>query len=143
MAQTPSDFLETYQGRSFSHVQLKEMLLMENMKRKKNRNENKLDHTAFWRFHLKTAWHGEAIRTEETLWPHCQLSCYTTNTSPVSPPSSSTSCLSLSSISHQELPPINRDSRHQARNLRRVDLFSRLFNIISKHKPVPQGRWTT
>lgn len=115
------------------------------MKRRKNRNEKKLDHIAFGRFRLKTAQHGEAIRKGETLWPHCQLSCYTTNTSQVSLYSfSSSCCLSLSSISYQELPPINRESRHQARNLRRLDLFSRLSQHHFQAQPVPrEGRWTT
>lgn len=115
------------------------------MKRTKNRNEKKLDHIAFGRFRLKTARHGEAIRKEETLWPHCQLSCYTTNTSQVSLYSfSSSCCLSLSSISYQELPPINRESRHQVRNLRRLDLFSRLSNHHFQPQPVlREGRWTT
>lgn len=118
------------------------------MKRRKNRNEKKLDHIAFGRFRLKTAWHGEAIRKEETLWPHCQLSCYSTNTSQVSlyssSFSSSSSCLSLSSCSYQELPPINRDSRHQARNLRRLDLFSRLSQHHFQAQPDPRGgSWTT
>lgn len=115
------------------------------MKRTKNRNEKKLDHIAFGRFRLKTAQHGEAIRKEETLWPHCQLSCYTTNTSQVSLYSFFFSCcLSLSSISYQELPPINRESRHQARNLRRLDLFLRLSQHHFQAQPVPrEGRWTT
>lgn len=114
------------------------------MKRKRNRIENKLDHIAFWRFRLKTACHGEAIRKEETLWPQCQLSCNTKNTSQVPPtPPLPPVFLSLSSISHQELPPINRDSRHQARNLRRLDLFSRLSQHHFQAQPVPRGRWTT
>lgn len=65
----------------------------------------------------------------------------TPQTHPKCPPSSS--CLSLSSISHQELPPINRDSRHQARNLRRLDLFSWMSQHRFQAQPVPRGRWTT
>lgn len=115
------------------------------MKRTKNRNGKKLDHIAFGRFRLKTARHGEAIRKEETLWLHCQLSCYTTNTSQVSLYSfSSSCCLSFSSISYQELPPINRESRHRARNLRRLALFSRPSQHHFQAQPVPrEGRWTT
>lgn len=29
------------------------------LKRERNKNKNKLDHSAFWRFSLKTIWHGE------------------------------------------------------------------------------------
>lgn len=131
-------------GKEFQLCPAKGNVFDGDMKGKKNRNEIKLDHTAFWRFRLKTAWHGKAIRKEETLWPQCQLSCYTTNTSQVPPPTSfSSSCLFLSSISHQELPPINRKSHHQARNLRRPDLFSRLPQHHFQAQPVPWGRWTT
>lgn len=52
------------------------------------------------------------------------------------------SCLSLSSISHQVVPPMNRDICHQARNLRRLDLFSRLSQHQLQAPPALSGRWT-
>lgn len=79
---------------------------------------------------MKIVWHGEAIRRAETVWPHCELFCCTTNTSQVSnspaPPHPS-----LSSILHQVLPPINKDIGHQARNLRRLIPFQDGLCIIS------------
>lgn len=73
-------------GKEFQLCPAKGNVFDGDMKGKKNRNEIKLDHTAFWRFRLKTAWHGKAIRKEETLWPQCQLSCYTTKHIPSAPP---------------------------------------------------------
>lgn len=81
---------------------------------------------------MKIVWHGEAIRRAETVWPHCELFCCATNTSQVSPsPARPPPCLSLSSIPHQVLPPINKDIGHQARNLRRLIPFQDGLCIIS------------
>lgn len=88
---------------------------------------------------------GKGRQSEKKRW-FCLSASYpaTPQTHPKCPPPTLLfSHLSLSSISHQELPPKNRDSRHQARNLRRLDLLSRMSQHHFQAQPVPGGRWTT
>lgn len=123
-------------GRRFSYIQLKERPFMETWKER--RIEAKTS--------LTTAHFGDSVWRLSGMGRHLGRRRFfgltaTPQTHPKCP--SSFPCFSLSSISHQVLPNMNRDTCHQARNLRRLDLFSRLSQHHFQAQPAPRGRWTT
>lgn len=124
-------------GRRFSYIQLKERLFIETWKER--RIEAKTS--------LTTAHFGDSVWRLSGMGRHFgRRRCFgltasypaTPQTHPKCP--SSFPCFSLSSISHQVLPNMN---SHQARNLRRLDLFSRLSQHNFQAQPAPRGHWTT
>lgn len=135
-------FLEIPLGRSFSHVQLKERLFMETWKERiKTKTSLTTLHfgDSVWRISGMGRQSGKqrclGLTASYPATPQTHPKCLSS--------SSSSPCLSLSSISHQVLLPINRDICHQARNLRRFDLFSRLSHHHFQAQPVLRGCWTT